>query len=70
MIGVVLCGGQSRRMVTEKGLLMQAGETWARIVQHKFSALNIPVLFSVNAGQQQAYSNLFGGIISPNTTSI
>jgi molybdenum cofactor guanylyltransferase len=71
MIGVVLCGGQSTRMGTDKGLLklplphkggnMFAHEasTWAQTAAEKLSELQLPVIVSVNALQYNDYATIF-----------
>lgn len=59
MIGVVLCGGQSLRMGSDKGLLKNnAGVFWSESAFHKLVALEIPVVVSVNQ-QQDNYNNIF-----------
>lgn len=57
MIGLVLCGGQSKRMGTDKGLLVENGETWAITAAKKLQSLHLQVKFSVNASQENPYSN-------------
>ncbi len=57
--GLVLCGGKSSRMGTDKGLLQKGGQTWARITAEKIGDLAIPVFVSINSTQQNAYSALF-----------
>ena len=60
MIGLVLCGGQSIRVGTDKGLLINTKKiTWA---QHCFSLLaklEIPVVISVNSTQYNDYKRIF-----------
>ncbi|HMO60592.1 MAG TPA: molybdenum cofactor guanylyltransferase [Ferruginibacter sp.] len=57
MVGLVLCGGQSLRMGTDKGLLQQhGGISWAEVAARKLASFNMPVYFSVNQQQQQAYA--------------
>lgn len=54
-----MCGGQSRRMGSDKGLLKQVDLTWAEIAVAKFSKLEMDVLISVNKEQLENYSNIF-----------
>jgi molybdopterin-guanine dinucleotide biosynthesis protein A len=62
MVGLVLCGGQSSRMGTDKGLIINPKKvTWA---QHSFSLLaklEIPVVISVNNTQYNHYKRIFYG---------
>lgn len=60
LLGVLVCGGQSKRMGKDKGLLLINGQTWAAHVAEKIHASGIPVMISVNAGQQEAYARIFG----------
>jgi molybdopterin-guanine dinucleotide biosynthesis protein A len=59
MLGVILCGGQSLRMGSDKGLLTFHDKLWAEIAYDKLSSLNFPVKLSVNPAQLQDYSNHF-----------
>ena len=59
MIGVVLCGGQSTRMGTDKGLLKSRANTWAETAVNKLKALSIDIKISVNPKQFADYSNVF-----------
>jgi molybdenum cofactor guanylyltransferase len=56
LIGVVLCGGQSKRMGADKGLLPFNDTIRAKYVAQKLSSLNIPVVFSVNESQFIQYA--------------
>ena len=71
MLGVILCGGQSTRMGSDKGLLkaslppkggnMLAHEalTWAQTAVDKIAELQLLVVLSVNAKQYTGYSAIF-----------
>jgi molybdopterin-guanine dinucleotide biosynthesis protein A len=60
MIGVILCGGESTRMGTDKGLILREHKTWTELAIEKMQKLKIPVLVSVNAGQREAYEQVLG----------
>src|SRR6185437_1962298 len=55
LTGVVLCGGESRRMGSDKGLLLKDGRPWALYMAEKLERCELPVLFSINARQTEAY---------------
>lgn len=59
MTGVVLCGGSSTRMGTDKGLLKEEEQTWAEIAASKLTALALPVVVSVNDQQAPVYEQIF-----------
>lgn len=59
MTGVVLCGGKSLRMGTDKGLLQHQSFTWAELAANKLSSLQLPVVLSVNEQQCPLYSDTF-----------
>ena len=59
MIGVVLCGGQSSRMGTDKGLLKLHANTWAQTAVDKLAELQLPVIISVNKNQYPDYATIF-----------
>ncbi|MGV3704680.1 MAG: molybdenum cofactor guanylyltransferase [Arcticibacter sp.] len=59
MLGVVLCGGESRRMGRDKGLLSAGSEAWAERAAFKLQMLGIPVLISINTSQIESYSLVF-----------
>lgn len=69
--GVVLCGGESKRMGTDKGLLPLAAGNWAGSAFHKLEQLNLPVCLSVNPGQLSAYGQFFSPeqLITDETTA-
>jgi len=70
MTGIILCGGQSLRMGSDKGLLKLQARTWAQTAIDKLAALNIPVKISVNEQQYPGYSAIFpaGDLIIDNKT--
>lgn len=59
LLGVILCGGESKRMGTDKGLIQKDGNTWAQIVASKIPALGLPVVISINDRQIEDYGRLF-----------
>jgi molybdopterin-guanine dinucleotide biosynthesis protein A len=59
MLGIILCGGQSSRMGSDKGLLVHEAKTWAQTAFDKLSAIHIPIKFSVNEKQQHDYAKVF-----------
>jgi len=60
MIGVVLCGGESKRMGSDKGLLSFGSITWVQHAEAKLAELDIPVVISINQTQLPNYNNLYG----------
>lgn len=57
---VILCGGQSRRMGTDKGLLVTGSSPWVTILQQELRLLPLPVYISVRADQRDAYQPVVG----------
>jgi molybdenum cofactor guanylyltransferase len=70
MLGIILCGGQSVRMGTDKGLLKLEAKTWAQTAIDKMAPLNIPVKISVNKQQYLEYAAVFSpdDLIADNTS--
>jgi molybdenum cofactor guanylyltransferase len=58
LIGVVLCGGQSRRMGRDKGLIERDGMSWAARMGRKLLPWGLPVVYSIRAGQEDSYSGM------------
>ncbi len=58
LLGVIICGGESRRMGHDKGLMQKNGIPWALHVRKK---LDMPAVFSLNAAQLQHYITQFPG---------
>jgi len=59
LMGVVLCGGESKRMGQDKGLLLKDGQPWAVIIADKLADQDLEVVVSVNELQKQSYRNIF-----------
>jgi molybdopterin-guanine dinucleotide biosynthesis protein A len=56
LVGVVLCGGESRRMGRDKGLIVRDGVSWAARMGRMLLPWGMPVVYSIRAGQEGAYS--------------
>lgn len=54
-----MCGGESKRMGSDKGLLPIGRCNWAQHAAQKFDGLNVPVVISVNQSQLPAYTLFF-----------
>lgn len=59
MVGVVLSGGQSSRMGTDKGLIRLEARNWAQTACEKLAALSLTVVVSVNDAQYETYASIF-----------
>ena len=59
MVGIILCGGQSLRMGSDKGLLKSEAKTWAQTGIDKIAALIIPVKISVNNQEYTQYAEVY-----------
>ncbi len=59
LTGLVLCGGKSTRMGTDKGMVKKGDRTWAQVVLEKFSNFEIPSKLSINETQINQYSEMF-----------
>jgi molybdopterin-guanine dinucleotide biosynthesis protein A len=55
LLAIVMCGGESRRMGTDKGLLKTGNVTWVQLAYQKLSALGLPVVVSVDQSQLSTY---------------
>ena len=55
LLGVVLCGGESKRMGKDKGLLPIEDSIWAKHIGAKLKLLNIGVVYSINQLQEETY---------------
>lgn len=59
ILGVILCGGKSKRMGSDKGLKKIDNQTWAQHIAALFIQLNIPFVVSINPQQLKNYSEIF-----------
>jgi molybdopterin-guanine dinucleotide biosynthesis protein A len=59
MTGLILCGGQSSRMGTDKGLLADSGNTWVETACNKLASVISPVAISINQQQEPSYLSVF-----------
>ena len=70
MQGIVLCGGKSMRMGTDKALINTTGIPWAQSAANKLAQLTVQVSLSVNEDQYNFYASAFRGnaIIKDNSS--
>ncbi len=59
MLGVLLCGGLSTRMESDKGLMHFKQNTWAEHAANLFKQLDLPFIVSVNSKQVKNYTSFF-----------
>jgi len=62
MLGIILCGGQSSRMGSDKGLLLVNEKTWAQTAVEKLASLGLAVKLSLNNNQYPAYQSEFSSV--------
>lgn len=59
MTGIILCGGKSSRMGSDKGLLSTSGITWAETACLKLAPFVSSLAISVNGEQTNSYKDYF-----------
>jgi molybdopterin-guanine dinucleotide biosynthesis protein A len=59
LLGVVLCGGESKRMGRDKGLLEKDGQSWAATIAGKLAGQGLEVIISINEQQKGPYREIF-----------
>jgi molybdenum cofactor guanylyltransferase len=59
LVGLLLCGGESKRMGTDKGLMKQGNKTWAETIYYQLQSLVETTLISINSTQIETYKELF-----------
>ena len=59
LLGLVLCGGKSSRMGTDKGQLRKDGRPWARHMADRLESLGLKTYLSINSIQQGTYRQIF-----------
>ncbi len=59
LLGLAVCGGQSSRMGTDKGLLRCQDRSWAQVACDTLQSLHVPVYVSIHPSQQEVYLPFF-----------
>lgn len=60
MFALILCGGKSTRMGTDKGLMkLNQNQNWAQSMYHKCKSVGLDTLISINLSQVDTYAQYF-----------
>jgi molybdopterin-guanine dinucleotide biosynthesis protein A len=59
LLGVILAGGKSKRMGTDKGLILSQGKPWSLLIAKKLNKEGLQTIISINHLQKDAYLNYF-----------
>ncbi|GMT50370.1 MAG: molybdenum cofactor guanylyltransferase [bacterium] len=59
ILGVVMCGGKSRRMGEDKGLIEINGHTWSQHIYGVLDSLAPQTVLSIHPRQTETYSEIF-----------
>lgn len=71
LIGLVLCGGKSSRMGTDKGMLVKGDGTWAEHMCSKLELLGLTTFISINSLQFEKYGQIFSSkVLIPDTADV